>query len=221
MSNVIICERAENEYGDFYLTLEMEQKGLFLKAENHDHYGFKSEYVSLVDTIKSLLRCCNASEREELSMVDFSAFDNAVDLKGLQEDINNAPAFEEVPDGEYIIGIDKMEIKLTKDQKKLMFAFKGKIKEGDQKDRMIFFNRVISGNKTTDKWNDGRAIAGVVTWVNEIIGYSDDPVEFINYTDFAEQILDVYQEYQNTVELEVEYDAKAFNPITIKDVFDV
>lgn len=48
-----------------------------------------------------------------------------------------------------------MEIKLTKAQDKLMFAVQCKIKEGEQANRMIFFNRVISGNKVSENWNDG------------------------------------------------------------------
>ena len=79
--------------------------------------------------------------------IDFSAFDEKVDLQELQNEVQNAPDndFADVPDGTYIISIEKMEIKLTKAQDKLMFAVQAKIKEGEQANRMIFFNRVISG----------------------------------------------------------------------------
>ena len=129
--------------------------------------------------------------------IDFSAFDEKVDLQELQNEVQNAPDndFADVPDGTYIISIEKMEIKLTKAQDKLMFAVQAKIKEGEQANRMIFFNRVISGKDET-------------------------PVEFINYQDFADQILDVFQSIQGAIEVEVDYKADAFNPITIKEVFD-
>lgn len=153
--------------------------------------------------------------------IDFSAFDEKVDLDELQKEVQKAPdnEFADVPDGTYIVGIEKMEIKLTKAQDKLMFAVQAKIKEGEQANRMIFFNRVISGNRST-KWTDGQAIKSVCTWVNKLIAEDETPVEFVNYADFADQILDVFQSIQGAIEIEVDYKADAFNPITIKEVFD-
>lgn len=153
--------------------------------------------------------------------IDFSAFDEKIDLDELQKEVQSAPDnnFTDVPDGTYIVGIEKMEIRLTKAQDKLMFAVQAKIKEGDQKNRMIFFNRIISGN-TSPKWTDGKAIKSVCTWVNKLIADGEPPVDFVNYADFANQILDVFQVIQGAIEIEVDYKADAFNPITIKEVFD-
>lgn len=153
--------------------------------------------------------------------IDFSAFDNNVDTEQLAQDVANAPAqeFDEVPNGTYIVGFEAMEIKLTKAGDKLMFATQCKIKEGDQKGRMIFFNRVISGNKNTDKWNDGRAIKSVITWLEKL--ETETVPEFFNYQDFADCVLDIFQEVKDVVEAEVEYKADNFNPISIKEVFDV
>ena len=155
--------------------------------------------------------------------IDFSAFDNKVELAALQKEVAEAKDtdFAEVPDGKYIVSIEKMEIKLTKANDKLMFAVQCKIKEGEQANRMIFFNRVISGNKNSESWNDGRAIKSVCTWVNELLGEDEEPVEFINYQDFADQILDVFQSIQGNIEVEVTYAANKFNPITIEEVFDI
>lgn len=153
--------------------------------------------------------------------IDFSAFDNNVDTEQLAQDVANAPAqeFDEVPDGTYIVGFEAMEIKLTKAGDKLMFAVQCKIKEGDQKGRMIFFNRVISGNKNTENWNDGRAIKSVITWLEKL--ETETVPEFFNYQDFADCVLDIFQEVKDVVEAEVEYKADNFNPISIKEVFDV
>lgn len=153
--------------------------------------------------------------------IDFSVFDNKVDLNALAEEVKNAPDFADVPDGTYIVSIEKMEIKLTNAGDKLMFAVQCKIKEGEYQNRMIFFNRPISGNKTSENWNDGRAIKSVCTWVNELLGEGAEPVTFVNYADFADQILDVFQSIQGEIEVEVEYAAKKFNCITIKEVFDL
>ena len=170
----------------------------------------QEEHVRKVKKVKSMA-------------VDFSAFDEKVDLESLQKEVQEAPDndFDDVPDGEYIVGIEKMEIKLTKAQDKLMFAVQCKIKEGEQQNRIIFFNRVISGNKVSDKWNDGKAIKSVCTWANKLLADDEAPVEFINYQDFADQILDVFQSIQNNIEIAVEYKANAFNPITIKEVYDL
>lgn len=152
--------------------------------------------------------------------VDFSAFDEQVDTSALQQEIANTPDFAEVPDGDYIVGIEKMEIKLTNKKDKLMFAVQCKIKEGDQKGRMIFFNRTISGSQS-EKWTDGMSIKSVCTWVNELLTEDEAPVEFINYSDFAEQILDVFQSVKDVIELDVTYAVNKFNPITIKEVIDL
>lgn len=151
--------------------------------------------------------------------IDFSAFDQKVDLQALQKEVAeyDASAFEDVPDGTYIVGFEKMEIKRTNAKDKLMFAVQCKIKEGDHKGRLLFFNRVISGN-SSPKWTDGMAIKSVCTWLDKL--ETETIPEFINYEDFADCVLDIFQEVQGKIEMEVEYAAKKFNPITIIEVFD-
>lgn len=152
--------------------------------------------------------------------VDFSAFDAAVDNEALQRDVANAQVndFEDVPDGTYIVSIEKMELTLTKETNKPMFAVQCKIKEGQYKGRMIFFNRVVGGN-SSPKWTDGMAIKSVITWL-EKLGTETVP-EFFNYQDFADCVLDIFQEVQGAIEMEVVYAAKKFNAISIKEVFDI
>lgn len=152
--------------------------------------------------------------------IDFSKFDNKVDLDALQKEVDEAKEtdFEDVPDGTYVVAIEKMEIKLTKAQDKLMFAAQFKIKEGEYANRMIFFNRVISGN-TSPKWTDAQAIKSVITWLDKL--ETEIEPEFINYEDFSDCVLDIFQEVQNAVEMEVAYKGDAFNPVTINEVFDL
>jgi hypothetical protein len=154
--------------------------------------------------------------------VDFSKFDAAVDQAALQKEVQEAKdtEFADVPDGEYVVSIEKMEIKTTNAGDKLMFAVQAKIKEGEQKGRMIFFNRVITGN-SSPKWTDGQAIKSVCSWVNELLSPDEEPVTFVNYADLADQVLDVFQSIQNSVEVRVDYAAKKFNPIHIKEVYDL
>lgn len=158
--------------------------------------------------------------------VDFAKFDKMVNQKDIQKQMDAAPEFDDVPKGTYRCSIEKMEVKPTKKEDKLMFAVQLKIKETieapkNQNNRYIFFNRVIFGNKTTDKWNDGVAIKGVITWIEKLLTEDDDAPEFKNYSQFAEDVLDIYQDICPNIEVEVKYDPEAFNPVTITDVTDL
>lgn len=156
--------------------------------------------------------------------VDFSAFDAKMD-PNLQDDVKNAKEYEDVPNGDYIVSVDKMEVKTTKAGDKLMFAVQMSIKENsdgsksNQKGRKIFFNRVISGNRVSESWNDSKAIKSVITWLDKL--GTDLIPEFVNYSDFAELVLDIFQEIQGKVELDVTYKASDFNPVSINEVYDI
>ena len=152
--------------------------------------------------------------------VDFSKFDQMVDLQELQKEVHDAPEsnFADVPDGDYEVSFDSMEIKETKAGDKLMFSVQCSILEGDQKGRKIFFNRTISGN-TSPKWTNGMAIKSVCTWLDKL--ETDTVPEFVNYSDFADCVLDIFQEVQSKVGAAVTYKASSFNPITINEAFDM
>ena len=158
--------------------------------------------------------------------VDFSKFDKLVNQKELSEQIKNADdvSFDDVPRGTYVVDIEKMEIKPTKAGDKLMFAVQMGITETidapkKQDRRKVFFNRVILGNKTTDKWNDGIAIKGVISWIKKLLD-EDDTIEFKSYSQFADEILDIYQDVCPNISVKIDYDPEAFNPISIVEVYD-
>lgn len=150
--------------------------------------------------------------------VDFSKFDQKVDLQELQKEVHDAPEGTDVPDGDYEVSFDSMEIKETKAGDKLMFAVQCNILDGDQKGRKIFFNRVISGNSSL-KWTDGMAIKSVCTWLDKL--ETETMPEFFNYGDFADCVLDIFQEVQGKVGAAITYKANSFNPITINEAFDM
>lgn len=158
--------------------------------------------------------------------MDFGKFDKLVNQDEIKKQMEAAPEFDDVPAGTYRCSIEKMEVKPTKAGDKLMFAVQLKIKETldapkKQDKRYIFFNRVICGNKNTDKWNDGIAIKGVCTWINKLLPEGDEGIEFTNYSDFADEVLDIYQDICGSIEVDVKYDPEAFNPINISDVIDL
>lgn len=156
--------------------------------------------------------------------VDFDKFDKMVDQKALKNQMEAAPEFDDVPKGTYMADIEKMEIKPTKAGDKLMFAVQLGITETidapkKQDKRKLFFNRVICGNKTTERWNDGVAIKGVISWIENLLD-EGDTIEFKNYSQFADEILDIYQDICPSVAIKINYDPDAFNPVSILEVFD-
>lgn len=158
-------------------------------------------------------------------MVDFSKFDKLVNNDEIKKQMDAAPEYDDVPAGTYIVEIKNMEVKPTKAGDKLMFSTSFQIIETidapkKQDKRYIFFNRVICGNKTTEKWNDGRAIKGVISWLDHF--YDEGcGIEFKSYSQFSEDVLEIFQEIGNTIQVKVDYSPDDFNPIEIIDVYDV
>lgn len=146
--------------------------------------------------------------------VDFSKIDEAVDLQGLQKDVEDSKNnFSDVPKGTYIVSVEKMEVGETKDHRP-MFKMQCKVKEGEFKNRNLFMNRVIYGTK-----NDGAMIQSVLTLLEKFA--TNTLPEFAGYNAFVDNVLDIYEEIQGKVELEIDYDADAFNSISIKEVYDL
>lgn len=156
--------------------------------------------------------------------MDFKKFDQMVDQKELKKQMEAAPEYDDVPKGTYMAVIDKMEVKETKDGKGLIFAVQMGITETvdapkKQDKRKIFWNRKIYGNKVSEKWNDGISIKGVISWIEKLLD-EDDTIEFENYSQFAGEILDIFQDICPQIALKIQYDPDAFNPVTIEEVFD-
>ena len=149
--------------------------------------------------------------------IDFSKFDatiNEAELsKQLEEAKNNAPQTnKEVPAGNYTVKVEKMEVGATKDGRP-MFKVQCRILEGEFKKWCVFMNRVLYGTK-----NDATMISSVIGWLQKL--EPSMTVEFKNYSQFADLVLDVFEEVADAVELDVAYDPEAFNSISIEEVFD-
>lgn len=160
--------------------------------------------------------------------MDFSKFDtNAVDTKAIEEAKNNQQSFD-TPAGEYMAKIEKMEINATKDGRpmfKVMLRVTGATDNSSEsvtkylshfkKGKMpcLFMNRVLAGTK-----NDANMIGSVLGWLEKL--EPENKPEFKNYNQFVENVLDIYEELADTVELSVNYDADAFNSISILEVYD-
>lgn len=150
--------------------------------------------------------------------MDFSKFDEQINKEQLQKDIEaaaeNNQEFTETPAGTYIAKIERMEVGETKDGRP-MFKVMCRITEGEMKNRCLFMNRVLFGTK-----DDGLMISSVIGWLNKL-ELQTVRVAFQSYSQFAEMVLDAFEEVEDAIELEVDYDPDKFNSITIKDVFEL
>lgn len=152
--------------------------------------------------------------------MDFSKFDKEIDLDQLTADTAEAVKnggfgdFPEIPKGTYIVKLENLELGATKDNRPML---KGqfKIQEGEFKNSCLFYNRVLYGTK-----NDGNMIASAIGFLNKLEPSDDvDDVEFESYSQFADLVLDIAEDVAE-LEYEVAYDPKAFNNISITDVFE-
>lgn len=150
----------------------------------------------------------------------FAQWDNAVNMEGLQKDIQEAKEngggnFKEVPHGKYEVSIEKMELKATKQDKKPMVSVWMKIVgDGEFKGQMLFMNQVIT---------QGFQIHIVNEFLRSLVqGCADAPVvEFRSYAQYAELLMDIHELVAETFEYGVDYGQtkKGFDTFNITDVF--
>lgn len=149
--------------------------------------------------------------------MDFIKFDEQINATQLQKDIQEAAEnnqqFDETPAGTYVVKVEKLEVGETKDRRPMLKAM-FRITEGDRKKRCLFANRVLFGTK-----NDANMIASAIGFLNSLDSGID--IEFKSYSQFADLVLDIFEEIESTLEYEVEYDPDAFNSVSIKEVFEV
>lgn len=158
--------------------------------------------------------------------IDFSKLDQQVNLDQLKKDIaeakeNGTGAYKEVPKGVYTCKLERLEVGETKDGRpmlKVMMRIVGD-EDGSKCEftkHCIFMNRVLYGTK-----NDGNMIASAVGWLDSLEP-SDDvgDINFINYTQFADLVLDIHEDVADDLEYVVDYDQDSFNSISISDVIE-
>ena len=158
--------------------------------------------------------------------MDFSKFDEQINSEQLAKDIeaaaqNNAE-YDQVPKGTYIVRVDKLEIGETGPNSKggagrPMLKGQFRIQEGECKNQCVFINRVLFGTK-----NDASMIASAVGFLNKLEPSEEvGPVTFVNYSQFADLVLDIMEDIDGVLEYEIDYDPDAFNSVSIKDVFEI
>lgn len=144
----------------------------------------------------------------------FEKWDSTIDTVGLQKDIaeakDNNREYEKVPYGEYEVKLDKLELKASKKGDPMVSAW-FTILEGKYKNNKLFMNQVITQGFQIHIANEFLRTMG--TGVD---------VEFVNYTQYANLLLDVAEECDtNKLEFALKYeDNKGYDKFTITEVFE-
>lgn len=144
-------------------------------------------------------------------------FDEKIDTKGLAKDAKDAAEnsgnFETVPHGTYEVEINKMELKKSK-KGDPMLSIWFKIINGSHKGNLIFYNQVLT---------TGFGLHNA----NEMLRSMDSGVdiEFVNFKQYNNMLLDVYEAVNGQLEYALKYTENAknkdFSDYEITDVFDV
>lgn len=138
-------------------------------------------------------------------------FDKEID-KDIQKKIEDAENSEyvEVPLGDYEVKVDNMELKISKSGNPMVSIW-FRIIVGDYNNNLLFMNQVINqpfqiglANKIL------RALA------------PNKQVEFQSYTQYANLILDVFEEIDGKYEYALKYgEKKGFSTFEVLDIFEV
>lgn len=145
-----------------------------------------------------------------------------LDIKAINEKIASNFVYlddstSEIEGGNYICNILSLKLKKTKTSK-IMFTITYKIIKSENNKyigRIIYFNRVIVGNKSTEKWNDGKALKSIIEYLFTL-GYS---IIFNGYEEFNNDLSVIFEELKDK-SIYITYRPDAFtnaNVIGIRD----
>jgi hypothetical protein len=143
-------------------------------------------------------------------------FNQAYDVKNLANEVAEAEAngdtgtFEEVPHGTYDVEINKMELKLSKNNNPMLSVW-FKVLAGASKGSLIFMNQVI-----TQKFQ--------IHITNEFLRSLDSglDIKFIDYGQYEQLIMDVHEAIDGKLEYGLKYGEtkKGFSTFDITDVYE-
>lgn len=141
-------------------------------------------------------------------------FDKMVDVENLKKDVaevaENGLQFREVPDGKYEVKIEKMELKESKSGRPMLSVWM-KILGGEYTGQLIFYNQVI---------DMGFGLHNANEFLRSLDSGID--VEFENFTQYNNLIMDIHEAIDGKLEYGLEYgtNSKGYNTYKITDVFE-
>ncbi|MDT2172781.1 DUF669 domain-containing protein [Paenibacillus larvae] len=142
----------------------------------------------------------------------WAKFDKTIDTKALKEEVKQAAEqgdFPEVPLGTYDVKIEKLEPTVSKSGKPMLTCWM-KILDGDYKGQKLFYNQVM---------HIGFTINIAIEFLRSLDSGLD--VEFEDYDQFSDLVLEIHEKIDGVTEYAVEYGKeKDYNTFKIVDVFD-
>lgn len=155
---------------------------------------------------------------------DWNKFDKQVDLESLTADVkeveeNGGGDFEPVPDGQYEVEVEKLEMTESKKGDPMLTIW-FKIVEGDLEGQRIFYNKVMQPQ------ND-RAFGLQVHQNNEMLrslwDCEKDEVEFKGFKQYADLVLDIHEDIDGNFEylLEKGTNKDGYDTFKILEVFEL
>ncbi len=138
-------------------------------------------------------------------------FDKEID-KDIQKQIEDAEnsEYKEVPLGDYEVKVDNMELKISKNGNPMVSIW-FRIVAGEFKNNLLFMNQVIN-----QPFQIGIA--------NKILRALDPNknIEFETYSQYANLIMDIYEEIDGKFEYALKYgEKKGFSTFEVLDIFEV
>ncbi len=150
--------------------------------------------------------------------MDFNKWNKAIDADAINKELEDieknggSGEYREVPIGNYIVKIEKMELKESK-KGDPMFSAMFRIREGEFENSCLFMNQIVLQ-------------AFQIHIVNEFLKSleTDVDVKFTgNYADYNDMILDVMEAVEREhLEFDLKYgERKGFKTFSINDIFEV
>lgn len=156
---------------------------------------------------------------------DWEKFDKQVDTESLAADVKEVEEnggygdFEPIPDGQYEVEVEKLELTQSKKGDPMLTIW-FKVIAGDYENQRIFYNKVMQPQ------ND-KAFGLQVHQNNEILralwDCEKDDVQFKSFKQYADLVLDIHEDIDGQLEylLEKKTDKNGFDTFKILEVYEV
>ena len=149
----------------------------------------------------------------------FDKWNKSIDVAGLALDVKEADKgqsngdYSEVPVGTYECKIEKMELKESSKGSPMVSVW-FRILKGDYENQIMFMNQVIT---------QGFQISIVKKFLKSLEAVDDDQIEFVDYGQFNDLLMDIMEAVDGNLEFLIEYkkSKKDFAVYTVKEVYEV
>ena len=148
----------------------------------------------------------------------FDKWNKSIDVEGLKKDIAEADQnggqgeFKEVPEGDYEVSIDKIELKESSKGDPMVSVW-FKILEGEFKNSRLFMNQVIT---------QGFQISQMNRFIKSMEVFDESEVEFENYSQYNDLLMDLFEQVDadnRQYLLSFTKNKKGFSVYKIKDCY--